>query len=477
MNKVFYGICNSSADESEKAVIISDIELLAEDFVFEKGDLLTVFFANENTENSPTLVLYVNDTESEISTTIDEGKYIKSHDVEAELSNAWGAGETVIFAYTQQGTSNIYYWELVDAVHASHQIYGVTRLFDDDITDQDFSDWIKSDPEETDSNIALTPNALKRLYNLLSGQTTNQPNDSGGSEEPSPEDPIEPDPEEPEPEPVEPLIGLTWTPAPEMAEYETDNLGTLSLTGDSNGIDITYPIQALIDSRMGSTGMPTHTGQLVNNGNGPDTQESNPFITKIVPDNLYFANSRGLYYTTGTNSIPRIILNDNSNRIAIGSDSDNTLSSVYIAKPLTIKGKTIVSTGGIAVTGASTISGGLTVTGDGKATTLYENNVSLVNKYSKKLKVVKFNQKTGTISKNASCGHKHITITQSGWTPLGVVGYNVNYNNANSTGDSKYANVWECYLMNNTTVEYSIYNVKSSAINVQIDVYVLYVAN
>lgn len=442
MKRVFYGICNSDASETYKEVTISDIELL-NNFTFEEGDLLTVFFAHENTEESPSLVIYVNDTENEISTTIDEGKFIKTHDVTAECSGAWGAGETVIFAYTQQGNTNVYYWELIDAVHASNQLYGVTKLFNDNISDADFSQWMGEAIDAEDSKIALTPNALKRFFNLLKGQEESE------------------DPE------IEPLIGLNWTPSDLVSQYEADELGTLSITGNGDGIVINYPIQALIDQKMGNISMPTHTGQLINNGNGPNLEESNPFITKMVPDDLHFANGNGLQYYNGSISIPRIILNDESNKIVIGSSNDNTLAGIHIAKFLTVNG-------GINVTGNSTITGNLEITGNGKANELYENNVALKNKYSPIIEVFAVSDpETVEIKAKSSTSHKSVVMTQEGYDFLGIVGYNLDYANTN-TIDASWCSVWECYKDTETTAIYALRNLNDKPIAVHMTLWGIY---
>ena len=100
----------------------------------------------------PSIVVYLQDPEDETSTTTDSGKLIKSVDVEANMENAWAAGETVIFAYTQLNIGGVYYWELINAFHATMDTYGDTKLFDD----TDFVTWIGEPIDEDDSTVALT---------------------------------------------------------------------------------------------------------------------------------------------------------------------------------------------------------------------------------------------------------------------------------------------------------------------------------
>lgn len=465
--RTYYGTCTTASGESEKKVYVPDLDLTAGNngFNFQEGDLLVVFFAQTNTISEPSIVVYIQDPEVETSTTSDIGKYIKSLDVEANMENAWAAGETVIFAYSQEGTSEAFYWELIDANHASMETYGNTKLFDDG----DFANWITEPPEDEDSEIALTPNTLKKFFNLLNG------------EEESP-------------------LGLKWVSAVEGA---TEFLGTLSLSDSNTGVEITYPIQQKIADYIGT--LITHTGQLVNNGNGAgeghETEESEPFITRIVPDDLYFSNGKGLYYgIPNTNpesqeitAYPRIILNDSENRISIGDGNDNSLAGIVLNKPTKVIGNLDVN-GVISTTKSygpedtehlSPLPTSSTrITTDG---IIEEQNTPLNERYGPLYKVLsKIDTGIPLIGKNKSASregspHLRLRIHEAGWQAIGVVGYNISWdqtaNSGGTAGDQAFALLWEnhCIRVDNIDyVNFAIRNLRDSDIKVNITFWILY---
>ena len=377
--RTYYGTCITEADESIKEVYVSDSDLAQGTFNFEEGDLLVVFFADTNTENEPSIVVYNKDTNQEVSTSDDSGKLIKSLDIEANMANAWAAGETVIFAYTQKSIDpGTYYWELIDGAHATTETYGDVKL------------------DNTED------------------------------------------------------IELQWEPG--TTPIETDDvLGTLGLNNGNGG------------------------------GVGHETETSEPFITRIPADNIYFANGNGIKYGTPDGSNPSSVI--------LNSDRVTITPALNVNGGATFSNRAVVSNGGIGITGDSTITGNLTVNGSGKGIIyalgeIYEGGTAqenrLVNKYSKKLKIESFNDKTGSIDPQTSCGHKYVNIAQSGWTPLGIVGYNINYNGTNSS-DPRYANLWECslYSKNTNQIQYCIFNTASGnrKIDVNISFTVLYVKN
>ena len=146
-----------------------------------------------------------------------------------------------------------------------------------------------------------------------------------------------------------------------------------------------------------------------------------------------------------------------------------------------------------------TVDGNAVISGNGKATELFESNVALKNKYSPILRVYRVRDtsiatiKPHTTSKRDNSSHLHIDLSLTKWKdktvyvanfneklnvnqykPIGIVGYNVNYSKDTGKADALYANVWECYLMpNSNTIEYSIYNTHDKDINVSIDIYIL----
>ena len=439
MNKNFYGICNSADDATKKHVIVSDLEVAQQGFDFNKGDLLTVFFANGNTQSQPKLVIYIGDTEQETSTSLDSGKFVKTYDENADAAGAWGPGETVIFAYTKKSNTNEYYWELVNAVHASNSVYGVTTVFDKDDSEPSdpnelkLSEWIASQEEPEDSDSAITPNTIKRLFNLLTAESDNG------------------------------RIGLNWEPA--NTQGSLDTLGTLSLNGgmEDSGIDIKYPLVALIDSRMGEPLRYTH--QLENDGGPNDGGE--PFITKKVPENLYFNNSRGLNYVDSNNNAhPHIILNDESGGLIIGDNSENSVLSTILLKNTTnLDGNLFVTDGHIV-----------------SAERYMENNVFLDRKYGTILEVHTYTTPQLTIPVGAfrPTPHPHqdslatfLASFDHELEAVGIVGYNLDYVGTTAhQNDASYGNLWECHLLDITTnprIEYSVRNLYSEEITLVVN--------
>lgn len=459
--RTYYGTCTTASGESEKKVYVPDLDLTAGNngFNFQEGDLLVVFFAQTNTVSEPSVVVYIQDPEVETSTTSDIGKYIKSLDVQADMENAWAAGETVIFAYTQQSTSETYYWELIDANHASIETYGDTKLFDDDNLNS-----LLAGTYDGEEDIALTPNTLKKFYDLLQGQEDESP------------------------------LGLKWTP---YEEGEAQNLGVLSLSNDSNGVMLTYPIEAKIQEYINQNPTITHTGQLVNNGNGGgeghELDEAEPFITRIIPNDLYFGNEKGLYYNTPESNPlqPRIILNDSENRISIG----DTGLGIILKQPTQVVGnldvKGIISTKSDGpYDSEDTEQLNPLPISDTRITTngiIEEQNTPLNERYGPLYKVLtKIDTNIPLIGKNKSASrdgspHLRLMIHETGWKAIGVVGYNVSWdqkvNSGGAAGDQAFTLLWEnhCVRVNNIDyVNFAIRNLRDSDIKVNITFWILY---
>ena len=477
--RVYYGTCKSESGEEQKKVYVPDIEIIDNKFNFEEGDLLTVFFAQKNDVDTPSIVIYNQDPEQESSTTIDGGKYIKTLDVEAGLADAWDAGETVIFVYTQQDTSDSYYWELVDAAHATTTIYGNTKLFT--ITDDnDFKEWITNDNISGPDDVAMTPYMLKRFYKLLKT--------------------VQDDQQEEE----DILLGLKWTPA-DYGSLETQPLGTLSFGIDGSAVTIDYPIQQIIQQYITNNPLITHTGQLYNNGNGtvdnPIDPTTEPFITRMVPNNLYFNNGNGLYYSYTTPdtiiswdgqeienpfggqtiSVPRIILNDQNNNIMIGGSNDNNLAGIWLGKPTYINGNASIY-GNLATSGSITANNNSEILTGGnlRGGTIYEGGISLINKYSRILKVEIKNSPDFTIAKGSHI-KGDLGVNESEWKPLGLIGYNIT--NSDSGGQNAsfclpFSMMLYDYIGNTYSphVRYEIRNINSNnAAKVYVQFRILYV--
>lgn len=467
--RAYYGTCKTADNISEKQVYVPDVDLAEEGFNFIEGDLLIVFFAQTNTDSTPSIVVYNQDPEQELSTTNDSGNLIKSLDVAANMENAWAAGETVIFAYTQQGTTDVYYWELVDANHASKDTYGDTKLFDED----NLEALLAGQEDDINSKIALTPNALKKFFNLLNGSENSEQEEGEGDD--SGEDDGA----------ALYTIGLNWTPA---IEGEAQNLGVLSLTSnDDSGISITYPfdsqVQAIIQQSVPT--VPQYTAQLINNGNGNNGDDTalpeegaEPFITRIIPDDLYIGDTNGIYYGTPENR--NNVINVNDGAVTIGNDG--LTGGIVLDKSTMINGN-LQTNGNLTTTG--TISAGsnqISTSGAIKGSVLYEGfngsneGTQLSQIYSKKLGV--YSVTSGSISITAG---NYVTSTfasglPANCTPLGIVGYNISNAPTNGYGASyclPYA-----ITLEGTNVRYNLRNVHTTKqVVVRIQCLILYAPN
>ena len=480
MKRVYYGICNTESDTLEKRVNVSDNDLSSEGF--KEGDLLVVFFAQQNDIKDARLVVYVGDTEVEVSTTDDPGGFIKAHDVEGIYAGSWCAGETVIFCYTQLNTQpSTYYWEMVEAGQATTELYGVTKLFNIDSATT-FKNWLTTGkPAPNPENQALAPEMLRKLFQAVQGLLED---------------------EEQQQQPIS--IGLNWEPASGSGVLTT--LGNLSLEPDGNPVTIQY-------YKEDNSNIITHTGQLVNNGNGGDgqgqeTAMADPFITKRVPDDLFFTNGTdeqghpidvGIKADVSDTQKPRItfkkIITPSeteggpetiSNAIRIGNTEEGDRLKIYLdnvtstVAPFHVLGADVIKQddNGIHIAkGERNI-----LTKPLTAPSLAENGTSLENKYSGKLRVIRLKSPRFTVGAGKSSGHKYFELQNymvDNWVPIGVVGYNTDYSDTTATGDAKWANVWECHLFNNNshpnTVQYALYNLSTKQVAVSFEVDVLFI--
>lgn len=485
MKRVYYGICNTGFDEVIKRVVVSDTDI-TQGFNFEEGDLLVVFFAQTNTVSKPSITIYVGDTQVELSTTSDNGKLVKTLDMEANCANAWAAGETVIFCYTQESTTNNYYWEMVEAGQATTKLYGVTKLFNIDSATT-FKNWLTTGkPAPNPENQALAPEMLRKLFQAVQGLL-----EDGEQQQ----------------QPIS--IGLSWEPASGSGALTT--LGSLSLEPGGNPVTIQY-------YKEDNSNIITHTGQLVNNGNGGDgqgqeTAMANPFITKRVPDDLFFTNGTdeqghpidvGIKADVSDTQKPRIIFKKIitpseteggpetiSNAIKIGNTEEGDRLKIYLdnetsaVAPFHVLGADVIvqNDDGIHIAKGKqdTIN---SLSKPLAAPNFVENGTALESKYSGKLKVVTLKSESFPVGAGKSSGHRYFYLSEhmtGGWTPLGVVGYNTDYSDTTATGDAKWANVWECHLFNNNShpnsVQYALYNLSKKQIDVKFEVEVLFVKN
>lgn len=464
---VYYGSCVTPAATPIKVVNISSSEVTTNDFSFEIGDLLVVYFTDTNEADSPSIVINNEDTEQEVSTSDDSGKFIKINSVKEieDPIGIWDAGETVIFAYTSNITQNdnTYYWELIDAARATEEVSGVTKLYG--TANTDVSEWIADDLEPADFDKALTPGILKKFYGLLIGK----------HEDPEPE----PGPG-PGPEPSFPTLHLTWFP--EDDQQELIKLGTLSLNSDKEqGITINYPLDQRIEDKIHNK--ISKTSDLFNDGHADDDTDSEKedggfYITNIIP------SDRSLYYSSSPTPYAFLIPNSNESLVLNSKDKIqlNGATGTIVANGLTVNGGITstgaVNSGGINSTGIINANGNkIVTTGELRGGTIYENNFSLREKYSGSLWRRIIEVKKISINANESSGHKYINLGYSGWTPIAVAGFNLNYNQDRDTGAATWCHLWECSITGNNQLEYAIRNHKNKKVVINAVFHILYVRN
>lgn len=246
-NSIYYGSSTTSANTAVKQVIIQGLsEDIRDESFLQVGDMLIVYFSFDNLTTAPSIKLFNGDSEHEISTDSDTGKFIKLQAADSNATGAWSAGETCTFTFTF-GASGTYYWSLNGSAKGTSTSYGKVKL----------SDNLNPTEEELDS--AITLGAAIQLFNSKMGNS------------------------------------LSYVPGiPQSAENIT--LGTLSLVDDDSSTDISTvaiqmpPLQEL----------QTYTSELYNNGPRKDSGSTdtaanigagNPYLTRIIPGSLSFRES------------------------------------------------------------------------------------------------------------------------------------------------------------------------------------------
>lgn len=340
MANLFYGVSSTDGATQKKEVTIYNP---AEEEI-KQGDLLSVYFANGNTYESPTLVIkstssLINEddaapSDESVSTSSDAGEFIKSANVEGQIDYMWQSGEVCLFVLVSRQTNSdidqqyssstepvpsendALYYMLIRGARANSEFYGLTKLFTDEFTDtegskyQKFSDWLADDSDDNEDKVtAATPWLLKEMCKYLIGNLNNLP-DQDPDPTPTPTPDPDPDPEpspDPEPEP-EPEPTPTPTPEPEpvvrLVEYksfveEGENsyvIGVLTIGSDkinvvipwsSSGQVISNTSQVLNDADIVPGEL---SGTYVHNrvNRGSDAITGDYFITNILGENLHF---------------------------------------------------------------------------------------------------------------------------------------------------------------------------------------------
>ena len=507
-NNVYFGKCISSGSDAQKKIVY--MKEMPEQF--NEGDLLAVFFTNKNTYETPSIVFRIGSTQQEVSVADDEGIAIKSHDIDTYPEGLWGAGETVLFCFVQRPNINsnddeseeneneeelqsqgVLYLEIIGKLQASDVDYGIVKLNGIQKTDT-LEDWLKDDDTEDDYTSAINTATIKALIKNLYSI-----------------------PEEEEEQPL-PALGLQWI---QQGGDDLVSLGDLALTNGTGAIQIGIPRQ-LLGTKV------THTGQLYNNGNGgPDgdiDETGEPFITRYVPDDLFFipgdeitptqtpraylpghgialegadltrikpkeGGAEGETEEKDEATIPYHIRFD-KDKLVLGHNDSADFNKVIIRPALEVEGATNIT--GI-LNCADNIIGSKNISGNKLISTIdiTEKGDLLRNRYSGKLKVVRLISAGQVIPVKS---YKRYLLKWTGgtaWRPVGIVGYNADSMDTKNSGDVLWANIWECFVINTVgtsfypktdnnvsgatnDVQVAITNLNTSkSINVRVTVYVL----
>ena len=479
-SQVYFGKCiNSTSDAQVKKVTMVDMP-----DKFNEGDLLAVFFTNRNVAAAPSIKIVTGSTQEEVSTADDAGIFIKSHDVDVDKEGLWGDGETVLFCFVK--VDAVIYLEIVGKLHASTTDYGIVKLEASEI--DNLANWVASkgnDDDKTTVNTATIKALMQTLFNVQeSSEETSQ---------------------------ALPALSLNWEPT---SGEDLTSLGDLSLTNGTNSVSIQIPSYVL--ERPEEI---THTGQLINNGNGgPDgdfDESGNPYITCHVPENLFFIpgdeitpetsprsflpgngialehsnlsriiEKEGVQEDKAENLIPYHIRFD-KDKLVLGYNGGENFNKVLIRPALNVEG-TITTTG--AITCGSNITAN-TITGTNLVSTnaITEKNELLQNRYSGKLKTMTLVSNAVVINVKKMLRIKipwPSNASTQNWKPIGIVGHNVDAVDTNNNADGLWSNIWELFVIGSGTannvegkendIQVAITNVHpTKSINVKIRVRVL----
>lgn len=456
---VYYGTCDTAADEQVKVVSVVNPVLKGErllDLVI--GDILVVKFDNGNTNTNPVIQLKITEPNQNISVSADTGLTTAT-----EERYDWAAQGIVSFVYTYIGSNNgaafseegveitsensaevvvNYAWKPIEIPLASDDVYGVTKL----ITNEE----------------NLTGNENQPVsYNVIQNLIEN----SSGS------------------------LGLI---------YDSEN-GDLTLnTSDNKTVNIPIP--------------PTKTSQLTNDGGGEGdrfwSSETNNYVNKIDLGigYLYTPNEENASQTVMKSFVPygTIPVEGSEkpvNIIRIGKDALNAyqagveIEEDTLAEPnphVRLYGKNIglamdengeVSIGlanvlsepeaynkkYIFTKNGATFKQNLNITENKKLVSKYieYNGTELENRLTDfYIGVYKTEEITLPATKAANTGeddNRVFTISDipDEYRPIAIAGYNMN-----SSGEQvHFINMWECYIAKKNdiyNIHYGIYNTSSS---------------
>jgi len=457
MANLFYGVSATSADTNEKEVTIYNP--LHDDIVV--GDLLAVYFANGNTEESPTLVVHgtslSNGEDNQTALSEDEGVFIKTKNVEDKVDYMWQAGEVCLFVLvSQQSNTDItqeyngasldatandtLYYMLIRGVRANSEYYGLTKLFTDGFGKEggytDFDAWLNAEDTDEDKNTAATPYLIKELARRLIGNSQPSPEPSPEPEpEPSPSPEPEPTPE-PTPEPEESTPYIYYEATEEVESGVT--IGTLYVGSQTYTIKIPNR-----EAAYEATSQLHNDADIINQGSNTYVHDRRPldgytagtyFITNVLDDNLYLYKNKptGIYIVDSTQTQTNIKAPvegylDAKGLLVRNANSITQLNPGYRTDDLYIYGKEAR----FYMNGSSTTSFMIGYDNNGticnysnipiKATEFFESGKSLKNKYSPRLVIKSVRLGRGSTSPAGTGSEVTYSVYDqaTGWTRHG----------------------------------------------------------
>lgn len=402
MANLFYGTCDTGAGEKVKIVSV------ANGTTIEEGDLLIVYFANGNTNESPSLSIE--------NLSSDEGYAIKKRNVTEALKNAWKDGEVVGFVKVKQEfntdndageedgatdleANNATWWELFEGGQATVGWYGMTKLFD--VLDN-------MPPDNWPHDAAATPALVEWVYNQI-------PKDEDGNV-------------------ITKIEYIT-----DSEDKQPNEQGRFRIYYNQDSTPIEYIIYDANTTY-------TNTSEFFNdaNGNGQagtNTVDGTYYITNKLGANFYLSGDINHWDTDpdATRQYWRMLKPEQTNNRLVIGDGFGTV----VAKGATITPSNLTQSGTIVATGA-----------------MSEFNTPLTQRYNPKLSVKRFISGNLTYQKNSQSpdgsrtAHLDITIDEDGWEPICIVGWNISrIDSSVSSADAGYMNIWEAFIIQGATEE------------------------
>lgn len=154
---VYYGVCSTAAGVQVKEVVIQNPTLYIDSSTenvevldLNVGDQLIVSFADGNTNESPTLSLFIEELSNNIGISDNAGRVVVDSRVDVDCNLMWEAGEMVGFIYTER--NNQTYWKMNTVGPAAEDRFGTVKIANSN-----------TDVNDLDDQTAVTYDLIKGL--------------------------------------------------------------------------------------------------------------------------------------------------------------------------------------------------------------------------------------------------------------------------------------------------------------------------